>query len=38
MEVGEGEAQVTAATAAMTIGVEAEVVDAVAVADVNGGL
>jgi hypothetical protein len=38
MEVEGGEAQVIAATAAMTIGVEAEAVDAVAVADVNGGL
>ncbi len=38
MEVEGGEAQVIAATAAMMIGVEAEAVDAVAVADANGGL
>jgi hypothetical protein len=38
MEAEGGEAQVIAATAAMTIGVEAEAVDAVAVEDVNGGL
>lgn len=38
MELEGGEAQVIAAIAAMTIGVEAEAVDAVAVADVNGCL
>ena len=37
-EVEGGEAQVIAATAATTIGVEAEAVDAVAAADVNEGL
>jgi hypothetical protein len=38
MEVEGGEVQVIAATAAMTIGAEAGAVDAVVVADVNGGL